>query len=605
MRIANKVRVRRSLQLAAFLALGCSSALARADGEAWIAPGSFAPIEAKVAIASGPSRTTTWTSLRFDGPAGPVGLVLPVPPGASLDIASDAWMEALEVATAPRIFPPKDESSVCPGATPTNGAFAVAGDFGHTTSLAPVAIVLPDAPSVLSWATDNGLAVDAELALALGALGSSVRFLAVRVDAPGGPALTPTMRVVAPSAAPVLPLALTRAGHADLRVTSFFLGAGRAELVGAQDVLVPSSKIVWNAATATTTYEHERAKILAAHPLLGDVLESASHRSLGEERPIADGTATIASVLAVYFERAAAYGDGSQDVGPCLARAAATLVSSQVVATACPRAALGVVDGSATCVDGSDGAPADHLRCGVGADDLAVALSGLAPSSVWLTRRALAIPATDTGLGFPVAFASGAEVSPVLQASAVDASTCEGSSTSSSSSSGSGSSSGGPSSSSSSGGEGDGEGTDLSSVDLNVDVSDNTSCSCGGTQGTSDGSDSGSSSDSCSGSGSSDGNSDSCGGGSSGSSSDSCSGSGSGSSGDSCGGGSSGGDSCSGGGSGSGCSGGGGGSDCSIGGSKRRAPRASILLFVALAIAAPLRRRGRRSRARRTLKGAA
>ena len=69
----------------------------------------------RVAVAAGPSRTTLWTSLRFTAAGGKMGIVVPAPPGTSLDISSDAWFEALEVATAPRVFPPGGSSFYCPG----------------------------------------------------------------------------------------------------------------------------------------------------------------------------------------------------------------------------------------------------------------------------------------------------------------------------------------------------------------------------------------------------------------------------------------------------------------------------------------------------------
>ena len=130
---------------------------ARASG-AWISSGSLEPIEQRVAVSVGPDRTTMWTSLRFDASAGKVGIIVPAPPGSSLDFSSDAWFEALEVATAPRVFPPPDESPYCPGTAGPAAVFDIAGQIAHAKSL-PVddVTVLDDAGAVALWAAEGGL----------------------------------------------------------------------------------------------------------------------------------------------------------------------------------------------------------------------------------------------------------------------------------------------------------------------------------------------------------------------------------------------------------------------------------------------------------------
>ena len=98
--------LRRTLATASVLGVLLSGAGRAEAGPAWLASSSLTPVEQRIAVSVGPQRTTLWTSLRFEAAGGIVGVVVPAPPGASLDWSSDAWMEALEVATAPRIFPP-------------------------------------------------------------------------------------------------------------------------------------------------------------------------------------------------------------------------------------------------------------------------------------------------------------------------------------------------------------------------------------------------------------------------------------------------------------------------------------------------------------------
>ena len=131
---------------------------ARASG-ALVASGSATPIEQRVAVASGPDRTTLWTSLHLEADAGPVALIIPVPPGASLDVSSDAWFEALEVATAPRVLPPKGVSSTCPNSTEPGELFHVAGRVDHVSSLLPEEVQVFADGGAVSVSSEGGTTV--------------------------------------------------------------------------------------------------------------------------------------------------------------------------------------------------------------------------------------------------------------------------------------------------------------------------------------------------------------------------------------------------------------------------------------------------------------
>jgi hypothetical protein len=573
---------------------------ARAAG-AWVPSGSFQPIEQRVAVAIGPTRTTLWTSLRFESATGPVGIVVPAPSGASLDVSSDAWFEALEVATAPRIFPPDGISPHCPGKSGPENVFEVAGSVGHAASLKVEDIaVLDDAVAVSSWAKQGGLLLSPAVEASLKAL-SGVRFVGVRFQAPGGPAVTPTLRIAMPGAPPLLPLSLTRAAEEDLRVTAWLIGDGRAHLFGTTQVTVPAASLTWDAKAQKSDYEDERSHALSAAGADGAILECSSHEALSLNLSIAEGTASIDGLVTTFFERAAAYGDAAADPSSCVVQAAVALASSAPVSASCARADLGVIDGGATCVEAPapDEVDPARLRCGGASDDLAVALSGLAPGRVWLNRQTLQIPVGKAGESFALSFFNGDAVSPVRAAGSLDVGECSdhGSSSSGGMSTGSGTGSGsgsgtGPVSSGSagtgagqSGGVGSSEG---SSDDLDESYTVvETSCDCSGVP-TETAGDSG---DSCD---SSDTGGDSCD--SSDTGGDSCDSSDTG--GDSCDGGG-GEDSCSGGSyDGDSCDSGGGGEDCSISGKsahKRRAPKLSPIALGVLALLAPLRRRGRRA----------
>jgi hypothetical protein len=534
---------------------------------------------------------------------------VPAPVGSAIDVSSDAWFEALEVATAPRIFPPSSATPFCPGNSGPLTVFQLDGDTSHAQSLKPQQVeVLADVSAVMAWAAQANLTIQPALADALSSL-SGVQFVAVQLAAVPGSNVTPTLRIAMPGASAMLPLALTRAVGTDLRVTAWLIGQGEADLVGENQAAIPLKSLVWQAENATSNYDVLRDGALAPGPDWF-LVEAASHDALVSNIPIAGGTAFIDGVVTTFFERAAAYGDGAFDSAACIATATPLLSSSETVAASCPPGVLGFVDPAQPCTESPGPGQIDpnELRCGPGADDLAIALSNLRPSSVWVTRQALVIPDGSFGLNALLGFGADAPLSPVLSAESVDYGGCADAGTSSSGStsssgtvagSGAGSSSSGVVSSGS--GHPGGGGIDFGGVDLDVDAPSDTSCSCGDTtltSGDSDTTDGGNTDSSCS---SSDPSSSGCSGNSSdgtdSNSSSSCSSGGdSGSSG--CSGSDSGSSGCSGDSGGSGCSGGGGSDfNCVIARPRRpRAPKLSILLMVVLSVAAPLRRRGRMSR---------
>jgi hypothetical protein len=611
--------LRRGLALTTVAGVLASAAGDAQAAGAWIASNTLTPVEQRVAIAVGPSRTTLWTSLRFKGTGGKMAIVVPAPDGSAIDFSSDAWFEALEVATAPRIFPPPNDEPFCPGKSGSPNVFQLDGLVGHAASLAAQEItVLDGADKVMEWAGQEGLSISPALAASLQATGGA-HFVAVRFDAPQGAGVTPTLRLAMPSSAAQLSLALTRAAGDDLRVTTWVIGLGRADLIGAAEVQIAPSSIAWNAKKSASDYDAKRDDALADDPTRF-LVEAASHESLSTTIDIASGTATIDSVVSTFFERAAAYGDGNFDAASCLSAAEPALELTTPVATSCPQASVGVIDPATSCTEAPGPGQIDPavLRCGPGADDLAVALSNLKPKDVWLTRQSLLIPSAGAGNDWMIGFVAGPTESSVIHAGSVDYGECADAGVpdgGSSASSSSGSSSG---SSGSSGVIVHDHGSDPGGgVDVDVDWQDaadtvvDTACSCNGTETYSP--DYADTTEDCSADGSDfdtggcngDSGGDSCSG--DGSSSDGCSGDGTDTEG--CSGSSDGGDSCSGGGDlGEACSAGGGSSDgcdgdfgkCSTVRSRRaRGPRFSIVLLAALALLAPLRRMGRRSRGRR------
>jgi hypothetical protein len=106
--------------------------------------------------------------------------------------------------------------------------------------------------------------------------------------------------------------------------------------------------------------------------------------------------------------------------------AASVLASSSPVATSCARNELGGVLPGDPCVEAPVAGEIDptKLRCGPKADDVAVALSGAVPASVWLTRHTMLVAPSQTGVDRVLSWGDGPVVTPTLVAGSVDATGC-------------------------------------------------------------------------------------------------------------------------------------------------------------------------------------
>jgi hypothetical protein len=541
------VRARSFLLAGCLFAAALTSGRARAMGAIVSSPpGASSTTEVRIAVSSTGTRTSRWVSLHVHGTATAFAWVVPVKPSAFVDLTSDAWLESLEDATAPRVVPP-DVSPPC-GA----GGVEVDGELAHITTTVPDSVATaPDVATLGNTLAGWGITVTGDLAPLLEAAGADGdSFVALLYSGGSADVVTRTVRFVDTGSATV-PFALTSASST-VAVTTYVFATGRGTLGTSPPLALDPSLLLWQA-NGVSTYAPVRDTLLATNAG-GWLVESAGHEELfdGEVVP---GSESIPAFVPTYFSRAWTYGDASGVPSECSAAATAVATSSSTVAVACPAGDLARV-GDATCEEAPAAGEIDpgDLRCGGIADDLAIALSGMAPGGAWLTRaRSVIAPGTS---GSNAALSSDPEAlatGPVVTCSGY-ADACGGSSSGGTPTppGGTTSSSGGAGGSGSGGTTDPGGGSSVGSTVGNVvgaalDASSSTDDGCGGDSSSSD--DSG---DSCSGDGGGD---------------------------------ASGGDDCSGDSS----------PDCTIGHPRGRHGPTSRLLLLVVALAAVARRRGRSS----------
>jgi hypothetical protein len=400
--------------------VACTSAFAlatsrevRAMGAVVGSPADAAEItRVRVAVASSGARTSRWVSLHVHGQAGPFAWVVPVGPGTMLDFASDAWLQSLEDATAPRVVPPATPPP--PSCSVADGVDVV-GDASHGATTRPDAIALAsDATGLSSTLAAWGF----ELPGSLGALvdagaAQGDRVLALRFAGGAADVDTRTLRLVDEGPAS-LRFSWTQS-TSPLDVTAYAFTTGSAAFGSNPPLRLDPSRILWSA-SGGSSYAESSGALLAQAPGAW-LVDTAGHTPLFDGEAVPGATSVPALALA-YFTGAAAYGDAAGVPSGCAQQASSWEASLSPVGIACPGGALGSGDsGDAgtpcqeTTAPGD--IPADAFRCGGIADDLALALSGLAPGGTWLSRARSAVAPAAFGSDVLVAASAAAAVASV------------------------------------------------------------------------------------------------------------------------------------------------------------------------------------------------
>ncbi|MBK8255990.1 MAG: DUF2330 domain-containing protein [Polyangiaceae bacterium] len=384
------------------------------------------PTQLRVASVTTPHGSTVWSSFQLSGDAGPVAIILPLPTGAFVDQSSDAWFEALEASTAPRVVPPNGLSPTCPGDNAPENPVDVTSSLAHKDSLLPQQIVVAgSAQDVSSWADTQGLSVPAELVSKLNSTGASSFFCAL-FQAPSGVSITPTLRVSAPTGFAVLPFSLTASGSQALPVVAWTFAPTRVNFSGTVEQAISAGSLVWNAKDQISNYTEVRQDLLLE--ATGNILpESAGHKTLTLPLAVPNSQASLEALVPAYFERASAYGNAPSDPEPCVSSALVGFESDQTVSHACPRGDLAALAGDCVLIAPQAGElNSTEFLCGPGADDLALVAAGTVGKNIWLTRHSFVLPANSTGEDRAVIAAPKVAIDPVFTASAVDLADCFG-----------------------------------------------------------------------------------------------------------------------------------------------------------------------------------
>ena len=367
---------------AVFGALACSLSSGRAAAVLLLdgadQPARIERVWAAVAVA--PEQSTTWMAIGTRS-AGRFGVVIPLRDGTQLDFSDREWLDALELATAPRILPP--EETTLPGCAPDEPAVEIATDPLPEVTLDPVELVfmatLDDLDQV---ATDHALGFSDAQAQAAAQVPSEQGALLLVYDATRDESVTRPVRVLRHGSEASVPFGSLRSGVGhDFGVTYFALGQAPLVLGEVESVAADELDVRWHAASGASDYAVARETHLRESASPRVVVEPTASQILYDWETLPDEAGVVRSIARYYLEKLAE----PQRVDGCLANVSAVRLGGLAVARICAPGALATADEVAepSCGETSELEPVDPsvLECG-GADELAFAHAGLKPDVV-------------------------------------------------------------------------------------------------------------------------------------------------------------------------------------------------------------------------------
>lgn len=360
-----------------------------------------------------PAQTVLWDQVEYSGQASEFAWVLPVKPGARIELSQDAWIASLDASTQTVIQAPQNncgivqqqdvggnEGTGCGGssATAENSGFAPAedddagasADAGSPVTVVTQQVVGPyDSVTVRSsqgealgtWLRANGYDIPASVQPVIDAFTSEgFDFIALKLAPGEGVQAMQPVRVITPGADLSLPLRMVAAGvGAHVGLELFVLSEGRYQPQNFPQATVDFSQLVWDPTNQISNYTTLAAQSLAANGGTGWLTESSGPANLGFSgngiNPPLDTTYQSSCVPQVLAPPASCEGDAGDEGG----------------------GDGGASDGSASDGGATDGASGEGGACQpqtIGCDDLQLAMTGIDPGSLWITRLRADLPAS-------------------------------------------------------------------------------------------------------------------------------------------------------------------------------------------------------------------
>lgn len=373
----------------------------------------------RMVLSISPDQTVLWDQIKYSGDPEEFAWILPVRPGAVIETSTDAWFETLDAATATTILSPQVNCSSgsslgcgLSGVAFADGEEAAPFDNGgvtvlHEGTVGPYETVTlaSTKPGALNeWLTEHGYNVDADTQPVIDAyVKEAFDFIALRLQPGKGVRQMKPVRVVTEGMSAELPLRMVAAGTgASVAISLFTISEARFAAENFENSIVPKELLLWDFDAKSSNYAQMRAAALslkggevfltpyAAHGALLSPVKNNAVSGFGNptiQYDAGNGASSVETIAAAYIGRGVANGE-SQDVS-CVTALELSAKRGEKVVNPCP---FGKKPDDAGCTAvAPDEIDSRTLACGA-LDDLAVALRGLHPKDVWLTRLDADLP---------------------------------------------------------------------------------------------------------------------------------------------------------------------------------------------------------------------
>lgn len=384
--------------LAAALAAATTAPDAHACGGCFVPPSESSVVTGhRMVFSISPVQSVLWDQIQYSGNPAEFAWVLPVKKGAWIEASTDAWFEVLEATTKMSVQAP---SANCGGsgfgcmgsAASADLSGAEGGGNGepvkvvHEGTVGPYDTVTLETTTqgvLVDWLKAHDFAVEDGIEPVIDAyVAEGFDFIALRLQPNAGIRQMKPVRIVSPGASATLPLRMVAAGSAaDVSIILYVVGEGRWKTSNFPALSVPLDLLSWDFAAQTSNYAELRAATLTAAGGRGWLTTYAQPNTFFDFVTLDNFDSARFSDL--YVKQGI---DNHEIDTPCQLPDLSN--EGTPVIDPCPP---NVPWDDPTCVGVPSGVDARNLVCGA-LDDLAVALTGMHPRDVWVTRLEASIP---------------------------------------------------------------------------------------------------------------------------------------------------------------------------------------------------------------------
>jgi hypothetical protein len=361
----------------------------------------------RMAFSVSTQQTVLWDQIKYSGNPSDFSWVLPVRSGTVLQASSDAWFAALDAVTAPTITGP---SRPCngggAGCGSANGSAAFGDGRGGGVQVVSQGVVGPydtatlkasDPNALASWLGAHGYALPSTFQPTIAAyVTGGFDFIALRLQPGLGVQAMQPVRVVTQGADMTLPLRMVAAGvGAQVAITLYVVTEGRYEAAPPfANAAIDDSKLFWFHTQNRSNYEELSQSLMAANSgrtwiteYSGPVDLTPSGQSTCGQSGAPSYYYSGQSLADVYLSQCPCPADAAFGPGPTLG------VPADASEDTSEDAPDGIAEASSSTAEAAAESSAPPLAPACTGDDVDVALVGLHPSSVWVTRLRANLPA--------------------------------------------------------------------------------------------------------------------------------------------------------------------------------------------------------------------